>query len=163
MRTIDDLERYKKYGFVLTTVQENKKPETKDGKWFYDWSDEELLKADRLGFYHKQSKVFTVDFDDKNYVAHRYLSLFPHTFTDGKDLLGQAPYTHLTYKVNGQGALKFKYPAKAKGKEDGLLIETLTSTHTWFHSNDEDRFEVWEDQPPEDVDINELRKYCSLT
>ena len=39
---------------------------TKDGKWFYDWSDEELLKADRLGFYHKQSKVFTVDFDDKN-------------------------------------------------------------------------------------------------
>ena len=163
MRTIDDLERYKKYGFVLTPVQKNKKPETKDGKWFYDWSDEELLKADNLGFYHKQSNVFTIDFDDKNYVAHRYLSLFPHTFTDGKDLLGQAPYTHLTYKVNGQGALKFKYPAKAKGKEDGLLIETLTSTHTWFTSQNDDRFEVWEDCPPQDVDINELRKYCSLT
>ena len=41
--------------------------------------------------------------------------------------------THLTYKVNGQGALKFKYPAKAK-KEDGLLIETLTSKHTLFTS-----------------------------
>jgi hypothetical protein len=163
MRTIDDLERYKKYGFVLTPVKEDKKPETKDGKWFYDWSDEELLKADNLGFYHKQSNVFTIDFDDKNYVAHRYLSLFPHTFTDGKDLLGQAPYTHLTYKVNGQGALKFKYPAKAKGKEDGLLIETLTSTHTWFTSQNDDRFEVWEDCPPQDVDINELRKYCSLT
>ena len=103
MRTIDDLERYKKYGFVLTPVKNDKKPETKDGNWFYDWSDEELLKADNLGFYHKQSNVFTIDFDDKNYVAHRYLSLFPHTFTDGKDLLGQAPYTHLTYKGNGQG------------------------------------------------------------
>ena len=39
MRTIDDLERYKKYGFVLTLVKRIK-PETKDGKWFYDWSDE---------------------------------------------------------------------------------------------------------------------------
>jgi len=48
-------------------------------------------------------------------------------------------------------------------KEDGLLIETLTSTHTWFTSQNDDRFEVWEDCPPQDVDINELRKYCSLT
>ena len=100
------------------------------------------------------------------YITHFSInttSLFPHTFTDGKDLDGAMPYTHLTYKVNGQGALKFKYPAKAKGKEDGLLIETLTSTHTWFTSQNDDRFEVWEDCPPQDVDINELRKYCSLT
>ena len=40
--------------------------------------------ADNLGFYHKQSNVFTIDFDDKNYVAHRYLSLFPHTLTEEK-------------------------------------------------------------------------------
>jgi hypothetical protein len=163
MRSIDDLERYKKYGFVLTPVKQNKMPETKNNKWHYDWSDEELLKADRLGFYHKESNVFTLDFDDKTYEAHKYISLFPLTFRDGKEIDDKMPTTHLTYKVNGQGALKFKYPPRAKGKEDGLLIETLTSTHTWFHSNDESRFEVFTDCPPEDVDINLLRKYCSLT
>ena len=77
MRTIDELEKYKNFGLVLTPVKQDKMPETKNNKWHYDWSDEELLKADRLGFYHKPSNVFTLDFDDKTYEAHRYICLFP--------------------------------------------------------------------------------------
>ena len=93
----------------------NKKPETKDGKWFYDWSDEELLKADNLGFYHKQSNVFTIDFDDKNYVAHRFFLCSSHIYRWKR--FTWSSHTHLTYKVNGQGALKFKYLPKLKGKK----------------------------------------------
>ena len=65
MRSIDELEKYKDFGLVLTPVKQDKKPVTKDGKWHYDWSDEDLLIADQLGFYHKESNVFTLDFDDK--------------------------------------------------------------------------------------------------
>jgi len=162
MRSIDELEKYKDFGLVLTPVKQDKKPVTKDGKWHYDWSDEELLKADRLGFYHKQSNVFTLDFDDKTYMAHRFICLFPNTLKDGKNVDEFIGTTHLTYKVNGQGALDFKYPPKAKGKEDGLLIETLKSTHTLFTSNDGSRV-VTNPTQPQNVDLELLKKYCSLT
>ena len=162
MRSIDDLERYKEFGLVLTPVKQDKKPVTKDGKWHYDWSDEDLLIADQLGFYHKQSNVFTLDFDDKTYMAHRFICLFPQTFKDGKHIDEFIGTTHLTYKVNGQGSLDFKYPPKAKGKEDGLLIETLKSTHTLFTSNDGSRV-VTNPTQPQEVDLELLKKYCSLT
>ena len=165
MRSIDDLEIYKDYGLVLTPVKQDKRPVTKDDKWYYSWPDEDLLIADRLGFYHKQSNVFTLDFDDKTYMAHRFICLFPKTFSDGKKIYEDdfLHATHLTYKVNGQGALKFKYPPKAKGKEDGLLIETLTSTHTLFTSNDGTRGVIPPITQPQEVDLELLRKYCSLT
>ena len=155
MRSIDELEKYKDFGLVLTPVKQDKKPVTKDGKWHYDWSDEDLLIADQLGFYHKQSNVFTLDFDDKTYMAHRFICLFPKTFSDGKKIYEDdfLHATHLTYKVNGQGALKFKYPPKAKGKEDGLLIETLTSTHTLFTSNDGTRGVIPPITQPQEVDL----------
>ena len=86
MRSIDDLEIYKDYGLVLTPVKQDKRPVTKDDKWYYSWPDEDLLIADRLGFYHKQSNVFTLDFDDKTYMAHRFICLFPQTFKDGKHI-----------------------------------------------------------------------------
>ena len=80
MRTIDDLKRWRDKGFVLTPiVAGTKRPKTKDGKVSDDWSDEELLKSEKLGFWQKQSKVFTLDFDDKKYVAHKFLKLFPVT------------------------------------------------------------------------------------
>ena len=70
MRTIDDIKRWKGYGFALTPIQDGtKKPKLKDGKWSSDWSDQELLNSERLGFFHKDSNVFTVDFDDKSYVS----------------------------------------------------------------------------------------------
>ena len=62
--TIDDIKRWKSYGFVMTPV-ENKRPKGKT--WRKDWSDDELLKAERLGFYQKDSNVFTIDFDDQGW------------------------------------------------------------------------------------------------
>ena len=163
MRSIDDLKRWKSYGFALTPIQDGtKKPKLKDGKWSSDWSDQELLNSERLGFFHKDSNVFTVDFDDKSYVSHGYMSLLPMTFTDGKVIKfdGQptsAP-THRTYKINGHGALNFKYPA-VKSKDGGLLIETLSSTQTIFHGGDR---HIHFDQEPVEVDLNDLKDRISL-
>ena len=163
MRSIDDLKRWKSYGFALTPIQDGtKKPKLKDGKWSSDWSDQELLNSERLGFFHKDSNVFTVDFDDKSYVSHGYMSLLPMTFTDGNVIKfdGQptsAP-THRTYKINGHGALNFKYPA-VKSKDGGLLIETLSSTQTIFHGGDR---QIHFDQEPVEVDLKLLEDRISL-
>ena len=102
MRTIDDLKRWKKYNFIMTPVQDNKHPETPNGNWKYDWTDLELLKAKRLGVFHEPSDVFSIDFDDESYTAHKYLQLLPDTFTDGKVINGHRVMTHRTYKANGQ-------------------------------------------------------------
>ena len=162
MRSIDDLKRWKEYGLVLTPIIDGTKaPGVKEGdKWKFDWTDNVLLNSKRLGFFHKESGVFTLDFDDKDYIAHKYLKLFPLTMQDGKKLKDSFVLTHLTYKVNGQGALNFKYPRRAKGKDDGLLIETLSATQTIFTG--EDRQEVTNIQPQE-VDIKQLEKLCNLT
>ena len=81
MRTVDDLKRWKEYGLVLTPIIDGTKaPGVKEGdKWKFDWTDNVLLNSKRLGFFHKESGVFTLDFDDKDYVAHKYLKLFPLT------------------------------------------------------------------------------------
>ena len=66
----------------LYDTRRDKRP--KGDTWRKDWSDEELLKAERLGFYQKDSNVFTIDFDDQSFVAHKYINMLPDTFTDGK-------------------------------------------------------------------------------
>ena len=71
MRTIDDLERWESYGFVMTPAQADKKPKTVNKKWYYTWSFNELLAAKRLGMFHEKSSVFTIDFDDDDKVANR--------------------------------------------------------------------------------------------
>jgi len=167
MRSIDDLNRWKDYGFVMTPVQDNKHPETKNSEWYYTWSFNELLAAKRLGMFHEKSSVFTIDFDDDDNVAHRYLHLLPPTFTDGKVVNGQKVMTHKTYKVNGSGAPTIggskKYP-KNISKNKGLLLEVLTSTQTIFTGGD--RF-IASDVPPAEVDIksleNELKLICFFT
>ena len=122
MRSLDDLKRWKNYGFVLTPVAEDKSPGLKPKqKWKYDWSDETLLSADRLGVFHDPSSVFSIDFDDDDYVAHKYLQLLPDTFTDGKVINGHRVMTHRTYKANGQGAPSIngypKYPKNISKKK----------------------------------------------
>ena len=164
MRSIDDLKRWKEYGLVLTPIIDGTKaPGVKeDDKWKFDWTDNVLLNSKRLGFFHKESGVFTLDFDDKDYIAHKYLRLFPQTFTDGKYLnetLGSFVPTHLTYKINGQGVLDFKYPRRAKGKNDGLLIETLSSTQTIFTGDDRQHL----GHPLAESNIKYLEKLCKLT
>ena len=162
--TINDLKRWRSYGFNLTPIIDGtKKPGLKDGdKWRYDWTDEELLKSKRLGFWHKQSNVFTVDFDDLSCVSHGYIELLPFTFTDGKVLDGRGKpefiATHKTYRINGQGASDFKYP-NVKAKEHGLLIETLNNKQTIFTGQDRD---IICDVVPHEVDIKDLNDRLAL-
>ena len=162
MRTIDDLKKWKDYGFVMTPAEADKLPTTVNKKWFYDWTDEELLKAKRLGVYHDPSSVFTIDFDDDEYIAHKYLYLLPDTFTDGRVVGGRRIPTHRTYKVNGSGTPTIggsaKYP-KRVSKKNGLLVEVLTGKHTIFDGGD--RF-IWLDVPPAEVNIKYLEKLLKL-
>ena len=72
MITNENVQKFKSYGFVLTPVnktkdQKDKSPITKNGKWHFDWSDQELQDANRIGAYHKQSGIYDVDFDDKGW------------------------------------------------------------------------------------------------
>ena len=110
--TIDDINRWKSYGFVMTPTK-NKIPlgET----WRKDWADEDLVNVNSLLI--KESGAQTVDFDDLSFVAHSYSSLLPATFTDGKVVNGKVIATHKTYKINGGGAAKFQYP-KNKSKAE---------------------------------------------
>ena len=161
VRSIDDLERWKNYGFVMTPSDpETKRPITVDGKHCFDWSDDQLERAKRVAFYQRESGVYTVDFDDPDRVAHGYCSMLPDTFTDGKVVDGKMITTHKTYKINGAGAVKFKYPKDAKGKNDGLLIETLTSTTTIFEGKGGKA--VINDVPPAETNVDELEKKLKL-
>ena len=64
MRTRDDLERWRNFGFIMTPSDpETKAPITKDGKHCFDWSDDQLEIARRLAFFHKESGVYTIDFE----------------------------------------------------------------------------------------------------
>ena len=162
MRSIDDLKRWDSYGFIMTPVQDNKQPETVNKKWYYTWTIRELMAAKRLGVFHDPSNVFTIDFDDDEYIAHKYLYLLPDTFTDGRIIGGQRIPTHRTYKVNGSGTPTIggsaKYP-KGISKNKGLLVEVLTGKQTIFHGGD--RF-ISLDVPPAEVNIKYLEKLLKL-
>lgn len=147
--TIDDINRWKSYGFVMTPTK-NKIPlgET----WRKDWADEDLVNAQQLAFYHKESGAQTVDFDDLSFVAHGYSSLLPATFTDGKVVNGKVIATHKTYKINGGGAAKFQYP-KNKSKAEGLILETIYSKLAVFAGKDR---VVINDVPPAEIDNKDL-------
>ena len=129
--TKENIEKFKRYGFGLTPAikstnrEIDKKPITKKGKWAYDWTDEELLKAERIGAYH-DGKFYAVDPDDKNFVAHKFMSLLPPTFEVGKPVNGRIINTQRIYKIpDGQTARSYGYPKKA-GKGD-KIIEILVN------------------------------------
>ena len=171
MRTRDDLKRWKNYGYVMAPSNpRTKQPKTaflgnynNDGTKKFehkkDWPDDELMKAECLTKYERESKTYTVDFDDPDWIAHGYCSMLPDTFTDGKIVDGKEITTHKTYKINGAGAVKFKYPPDAKGKNDGLLVETLYSTNTIFEGEGR---AIINDVPPAETNVDELEKKLKL-
>jgi len=123
----ENVQKFKSWDLVLTPViksknpNEDKKPKTKNGAWYKDWTDQELLDANRIGAYHRDSKIFDVDFDDKEYNAHKFLDLLPPTFTVGKKVNGKTIATHLIYKTRD----KVKDYKKAQPK-----VELLANTQT---------------------------------
>jgi len=133
--TNENVKKFKSYGLVLTPVYKSdnpnidKKPKTKEGKWHYDWSDQELLDANRIGAYHKDSNIVDIDFDDKKYIAHKFIDLLPPTLTIGKKVNGRTIATHKIYKKKDNVKFKpYSYPTTAdKGNK---IIEMLSSTQT---------------------------------
>ena len=130
-----NIQTFKKYGFVLTPVHKSKdpnidkKPKTVKGKWHYDWSDQELLDANRIGAYHKDSNIVDIDFDDKKYIAHKFMDLLHPTFTIGKKVAGKVIATHKIYKKKDNVKFKpYSYPTTAD--KGGKIIEMLSSTQT---------------------------------
>ena len=123
----ENVQKFKSWDLVLTPViksknpNEDKKPKTKNGTWYKDWTDQELLDANRIGAYHRDSKIFDVDFDDKEYNAHKFIDCLPPTFTVGKKVNGKTIATHLIYKTRD----KVKDYKKAQPK-----VELLANTQT---------------------------------
>ena len=127
MITRENIQTFRNWNFVLTPVHKSKDPNldkspvNKNGKWFYNWTDEELLNANRLGAYHRDSEIFDVDFDDKSFVANSFSSLLPPTLTIGKKVNGRVEPTHLIYRSNG----------KVKDyKKTQPIVELLANTQT---------------------------------
>ena len=115
--TTDNIRKFKDWGMVLTPARD-KKPLTKKGEWSAKWSDEELLKADRLAVFHEPEKrgvtgsnILTIDFDCPKFIANCFSSLFPVSFSMGKeDSSGSIRTTHIEYEIDAAdkpGTLSF--------------------------------------------------------
>ena len=103
----DYLKKLQKWGMNLTPVQSNKKPELKNGKWFYGWTLRELAKKQRVGVWHKGG-FYDIDFDDEKYNCHKFMSLFPETYTTGKLINGKPVATHLIYNSGTDTAPEYE-------------------------------------------------------
>ena len=147
MITNDNVQKFTDdYKLVLTPViksndpNKDKKPKAeflgnyKNGKpkyeWRYDWAFHELLAAQRIGAFHKESGILDVDFDDKNYIAHKFIDCLPPTFTIGKMIGGKEVATHkIFYRKNKNEKVKnYSYPKTVD--KGGKIIEVLANTQT---------------------------------
>ena len=116
MITLENIQKFRSYGFALTPVIKSKNPDLDktpklrkgtDGRnhWSnhetvdYKWSDQELLEANRIGAFHRDSGIFDVDFDDKNFIANQFKTLLPPTLEIGKKVNERTVTTHLIYKT----------------------------------------------------------------
>ena len=116
--SIDNIKTWRNWGMVLSPAKE-KRPLTKwNGKydssgkkeyvWSADWTEDDLLKAERLAVFHepdkrgvKGSNILTIDFDCPKFIASKFQSLFPVSFTIGKeDSSGSIRITHIEYEID---------------------------------------------------------------
>ena len=112
MINAENVQKFKSYGFILTPVHKSKDPKVDKNpvcnaktNWTwsnisgYEWTDQELLDANRIGAFHEDSKIFDVDFDCKKFIAHKFIDMLPPTFTVGKKVNGKTIPTHLIYRT----------------------------------------------------------------
>ena len=77
----ENVQKFKSYGFILTPVHKSKDPKVDKNpvcnaktNWTwsnnsgYEWTDQELLDANRIGAFHEDSKIYDVDFDCKKFI-----------------------------------------------------------------------------------------------
>jgi len=161
----ENLQKFKSYKFVLTPVHKSKDPNKDkkpisvkgpDGKWTWSnkcghvWTDQELLDANRIGAYHKDSDMYDVDIDDKKYIANKFIDCLPPTFTVGKKVNGRIIPTHLLYKGN-KNVKDFK---KAQPK-----LELLANTQTIIAGVDR---VIINDQEPIYYDPEQIKEELKL-
>ena len=156
--TPENITTFRNYGFALTPVKMDKSPATKNGSWCKDWSDTELLNAKRIGVFHKDSGIQDVDFDDKNFIAHKFIDMLPPTLTVGKYVDGVVIGTHKTYKIpNDEEANRYSFPSSTnKGDK---IIEILTSTQTIIAGVDR---VIINNVEPIEINPTELQMHCRL-
>jgi hypothetical protein len=138
--TLDNIKTFRdKYNMALI-VCKDKKPETywtgkykSDGKKEYKWkvnpTEDELLAAKRIAAIHRpqrygvegKANFITVDFDCKEFIANQFSSMFPDTFTIGKEHNGSIRTTHLEYEIDSKD--KPRHLPEYQG-----VIEALGST-----------------------------------
>jgi len=135
MITNENIQNFKSWDLVLTPVHKSKNPaldkmpKSKNGTWHYDWDDQELMEANRIGAYHKESKIYDLDFDDKSLTANKFIGLLPATLTIGKKVNGEVVATHKIYKKPKNVKVKpYSFPRSATKGE--TIVELLASTQT---------------------------------
>jgi len=135
MITNENIKNFKSWDLVLTPVHKSKNPNLdkmpvrKNGTWGKDWEDQDLLEANRIGAYHKDSGIYDLDFDDKTFTAHKFIDMLPPTLTIGKKVNGRTIATHKIYKKPDDVKLKpYSFPRSANKGE--TIVELLASTQT---------------------------------
>jgi len=97
-------------------------PETKD---FIRWSDEELLKATRVGINHEACDLVDADCDALE--GSQFMSELPETLTIGGKVNGSTYIRKKLYYYDGLT----EHISFGKGKESGTIIENLAHTQSW--------------------------------
>jgi hypothetical protein len=126
--TIDNIKTWRDWGMVLTPAKD-KKPLTKNKVWSADWTEDDLLKADRIAVFHQPEKrnvkganIMTIDFDCPKFIASAFSSMFPASFSMGKkDSTGAIRPTHIEYEIDPADKPRRKISYEG-------VIEVLTST-----------------------------------
>jgi len=139
-----ELKKYKGYGFhLLPLLDGSKVPASKkfwiqkNGKWIPDycwkrdpetkefirWSDEELLRAKRIGVNHEACSLIDVDCDTVE--GSPFMSELPETLTIGKKVDDKVVVRKKLYFANG--FIKHKQYKHY----DEVIIEQLCHTQSW--------------------------------
>ena len=136
--TLDNVQKWAGQYNMALVVCNDKKPEVywtgkylsngkKEYKWVVNPSLDDLLKAKRIAALHRPQKygvegkanIFTVDFDCKEFIASGFSSMFPVSFTIGKeDSSGGIRTTHIEYEIDPKDKPK-KLPSY-EGSIEGL-------------------------------------------
>ena len=154
----DYLKKLQKWGMNLTPMQSNKKPENVNGHHFYGWTLKDLAKKERIGMFHKGG-FYDIDFDDEKFNCHKFMPLFPETYTTGKMINGKPVATHLIYNSGTHTPTYESYPKGVKGKGE-KKIELLTNKQTWILGDDR---VVIKDVPPSRYDPSIISQYVKMT
>ena len=146
MTSKSELKQYKEWGLHLIPLKEGVKvPASKkfwserNGKWevdycwkrdpetkeFIRWSDEELLKATRVGINHEACSLIDIDCDTIE--GSPFMSQLPDTLTLGrKEPDGKKVVRKKLYYANG-----FIKPVSFKDHNGKAVVEILSKTQSW--------------------------------